>query len=142
MTAKEFLRQYGDCEKRIRSKERKIKNLKEQADSITQTLSERVQSSGSGDRQAQVVEAYIDMQRELAEEVLRFRAIQRQVCDTINALEDNRQIDVLERYYIEGMTFEQTAVDLHYSFRQVLRHHGVALVRIKDVIECHTPPVI
>lgn len=142
MTAKEFLRQYGDCERRIQSRQRRIERLKEQAKSITQTLSERVQSSGGGDSQARIIETYVDMQRELEQEVQHFRELQSQVYSAIEALEDSRQKDVLERYYLEGMTFEQVAVDLHYSYMQICRIHGRALVAIQDVIECYTPPVL
>lgn len=142
MTAKEFLRQYGDCEKRIQSRLRRIQRLKEQADDISVTLSERVQSSGSGDSQAKIIDTYIDMENELKEEVLRLKKVQADVKAAINALNDSRQKNVLERYYLEGMTFEETAVSMHYSYMQICRIHGQALLNLNDVIECYIDPMI
>jgi DNA-directed RNA polymerase specialized sigma subunit len=36
--------------------------------------------------------------------------------------------EVLFSYYVEGLTFEKIAAKIDYSFRQILRLHGQALV--------------
>lgn len=64
-------------------------------------------------------------------------AVKKEITAVINQLPDRRQRLVLMSYYIDGKTWEQTAVDLHYSWRQVMRIHGHALYEIKNVIECH-----
>lgn len=130
---KEFLRQYLDCENRILSRQRRIAHLKEQAVSLSQTLRERVQSSGTLQRQAEIMDLYMDMQAELVEEVRRFRQVQGAVRSAVEAVTDSRERDVLERYYIEGMTLEQTAEDLGYCRMQVNRIHKQAVAHIASV---------
>lgn len=152
MTAKEFLRQYGDCEKRIQSRLRRIQRLKEQADDISVTLSERVQSSGSGDSQAKIIDTYIDMENELKEEVLHLKKIQQQIKTAINSLSDSKLKIVLETIYLDDTSEEckKRGVDkwdiaserTHYCRRQIFRVHGKALIAIKDVTECHLSSMI
>lgn len=64
-----------------------------------------------------LVDSKVDKQIELKAEILR----------TIMKLDDRRQRLVLMEYYIEMKTFEQVAVDLHYSWRQIMNIHGHAL---------------
>ena len=70
-----------------------------------------------------LVDAKIDEQISLKAEIL----------NTIMQLEDRRQRLVLMEYYIEMKTFEQVAVDIHYSWRQIMNIHGHAL---KEVERC------
>ena len=61
--------------------------------------------------------------------------VKTEITAVINQLPDRRQRMVLMSYYIDGKTWEQTAVDLHYSWRQVMRIHGHALYEIERLIE-------
>ena len=51
----------------------------------------------------------------------------------LSTVRDPRQQTILRLHYISGKTFEQIAVELHYSYRQILRESR----RGMDVIECH-----
>lgn len=54
-------------------------------------------------------------------------ALCRQTEAAIDALPDGRQRLLLRLRYIDGRTWEQIAVRMGYSFRQILRMHGTAL---------------
>lgn len=68
---------------------------------------------------------------ERADELTRTKA---EILTTINLLPDSRQRMVLISYYIDGKTWEQTAVDLHYSYMHIMRIHGYALVEIEKML--------
>ena len=68
---------------------------------------------------------------ERADELTRTKA---EILTTINQLPDSRQRMVLISYYIDGKTWEQTAVDLHYSYMHIMRIHGYALVEIEKML--------
>ena len=57
----------------------------------------------------------------------RLNASWQKAYEEITALPDARHRSVLTRYYLHGETFEQVAVNLCYSWRQVIRLHGNAL---------------
>ncbi len=48
--------------------------------------------------------------------------------ELIGEIADGRYRDVLHRRYLQGESWEYIAIGLGYSFRQVLRIHGAALV--------------
>lgn len=52
----------------------------------------------------------------------------------INMLEDQRYHDVLMHYYVNCMTLEQIAVEMHYSFSQVKRLKFEAIQAMKTLL--------
>ena len=68
---------------------------------------------------------------ERADELTRTKA---EILTTINLLPDSRQRMVLISYYIDGKTWEQTAVDLNYSYMHVMRIHSYALMEIEKML--------
>lgn len=59
-------------------------------------------------------------------------------------MEDDNQRALLMCRYIKGMSWEDIAVKLNYTWRHVHRIHSQALdsIDIKDVIVCHSKSVI
>lgn len=76
-------------------------------------------------------EQYTAMGKEITEELQKLRRIRREIRSVIAALEDETLQTLMLYRYINGMTFEEIAVKMDYSWRQVCRKHGEALARIK-----------
>lgn len=132
MTAKQWLNRGRRIDQEI-SKLMETKALIEaRLTSITQSYdSDGAQSTKDPHKFDRLVE--IDsLISERADELTRTKA---EILTTINQLPDSRQRMVLISYYIDGKTWEQTAVDLHYSWRQVMRMHGRALIEIEPCIK-------
>lgn len=55
----------------------------------------------------------------------------KEIHDHINAIEDDKQKDVLVYYYIKGMSWEEIAVKIGYTYRHTIRIHGYALSALK-----------
>lgn len=60
--------------------------------------------------------------------------VKAEIIEMINQLYDRRQRLVLLSYYVDGKTWEQTAVDLNYSYMHIMRIHGYALVEIEKML--------
>lgn len=142
MTAKEYLRQYLDVDRAINAKLEQIRRLRELATKTTQTLQpDKVQSSNEN-KTEKIIAKIVDLENEVDAEIDRLVDIKAQIEAVIRQVPDGTQRIVLERRYIIGETWEQIAVDLHYSYMQICRIHGKALQKVKDVIECYTPSMI
>lgn len=66
------------------------------------------------------------------------------ISSRIRKVEDDNQRELLMYRYIKGMSWEDIAVKLNYTWRHVHRIHSQALdsIDIKDVIVCHSKSVI
>lgn len=66
------------------------------------------------------------------------------ISDRIRRVEDDNQRALLICRYIKGMSWEDIAAKLGYTWRHVHRIHSQALdgIDLKDVIECHSKSVI
>ena len=66
------------------------------------------------------------------------------ISDRIRRVEDDNQRALLICRYIKGMSWEDIAVKLNYTWRHVHRIHSQALdgIDLKDVIECHSKSMI
>lgn len=69
-----------------------------------------------------------------------------EIVQTIMLVEDDRQRNVLALYYTakdqktgKPLTWEQVAVELHYSWKQTRRIHGRALIEIDNILTGRCP---
>ncbi len=142
MTAKQFLNQYRHCENMVKQKREKSQEQRAKATSLSVGTGEGVHTNTNTDAMTRAVEAYIEMEREYLEEVERLKRIQSTVLQVIDSLPNQKEQQMLSWYYISGKTLEQTAVEMNYSYMQVCRIHGHALLSVKDVIECYGQPML
>ena len=87
-----------------------------------------------------VLEIDVEINREIDE----MQIARKEIRETLNQLEDENLKLLMEYRYIDGMTWEQIAVKMHYGFQWVCKLHGRALnrLRIKEAIESDTQPVL
>lgn len=75
------------------------------------------------DRKDELLALYREKERELTRAILEIEEI-------IDLLQP-RERTLLRLYYIDGLTWEQVACEMNYSWRQVHRIHGEALKKLK-----------
>ena len=75
-------------------------------------------------RHLELLDLYKEKLKRLDEELL---AIE----EAIDGL-SSRERDVLRRYYIDGLTWEEVCVEVGYSWRQTHRIHAQALERLRE----------
>lgn len=62
------------------------------------------------------------------------RDLKREVCEEIDLLEDSIDCEILEAFFIGGLSFEEIAEELGYSERRVIARYSEA-IRILSLLE-------
>ena len=127
---KEYLRSYQKAVKREREILDEIQRLR--ADKMFPSVVNDGMPKGSRQSDLSDYVAILDEQIELLkaerlEKARRYTGIEKR----INQMEDENEQRVLRLRYIRGLTFEQIAVDMGYTYRHTTRLHGNALINFK-----------
>ena len=110
---------------------RLVQSTRESLETITQNYnSDGAQSTKNPHKFDRLVELESLVDSKIDEQI----ALKAETLETIMKLSDRRQRLVLMEYYVEMKTFEQVAVDLHYSWRQVMNIHKYALKEVQQII--------
>lgn len=143
MTAKEYLLQLDTLRDEIESTNLALEKIFTEASGIKAITydKDRVQVSPSNH-----AENFMVRLAELGDEYARMQMSYKLERDKriamINGLPKKEHRKVLRKRYVDGKTFEEIAVALHYTYRHVTRLHGSALqefgAKYKDVLLCPT----
>lgn len=129
---KAYLLRYRDNEREIRRLQEEILRWESQSRKTTVSFGGAGVTGGNGEDRLQVaVEKIVRLQKCLAQQVIERIRLSEQIEDAIASVEDERLRLLLRYRYIEGWTWEHIAVELNYSWRQVVRIHGQALSEVK-----------
>ena len=131
VTKKEFLNQYRNAEREIAIKLDEIVRLREMATKVTQALTPDKVKGGMENRREESIAKIVDMEKEIGASIDNLKKIREQVECAINAIPDANQRNVLRLRYLNGKTWEQIAVDMNYTYRNICYLHGKALKQIK-----------
>ena len=129
MTAKEYLRRIRDTESDLRSAEQDYQRARDDVMNLKaiQYDKDKVSNSHIGDLSDAIaaLDKYAERVNAKWDELI---ALRTEAEELIEKIADGRYRDVLHRRYLQGESWEYIAIGLGYSFRQVLRIHGAALV--------------
>lgn len=100
------------------------------ATATTSSFSDMPRSGGGSDKIQTTVEKIIEIEEKLDHEIDALVDLRNRIEAAVEKLEDGRLRDVMRYRYIDGMKWEQIAVEMHYSYMQVCRLHGKALLEI------------
>ncbi|MBR1689387.1 MAG: DUF1492 domain-containing protein [Oscillibacter sp.] len=83
-----------------------------------------------------------EISREIDAKAARARAVRTQIRACISRIPDARLRRLLRLRYISGLTFDEIAERMHYSWRWVIKLHGQALdqLRVEKDMEVHIDP--
>ena len=105
---------------------------------ITQELKQvMVSGGGSHGGFTDASDRLLDFEREIDREVDRLVDLKREAGAMLKQLENPKHYDVLHRHYILFQSFEQIAVDIGYTYRNVCYLHGRALQAFQKVLDRH-----
>ncbi len=127
----QYLLRYRRLNQRIDRLLEEQSRWRERALKITPTLSQAPGGGGSGSPIERPMDKVLEMEEEINEEIDTLQTIRHQIRDTLNQLTDESLKLLMEYRYIDGMTWEQIADKMNYSWRQVYRKHEEALSKIR-----------
>ncbi len=133
MTTKEYLNQISRLNRMINNKLSELAELKELSKSISAVSNkERVQTSMERDKIGNTLSKIDEMEREIDKMIDSYSDKRTHIIGQIDSMEDENSYDILFSRYIEKKTFEKIADTKNYSFRQIIRLHGIALKQFEE----------
>ena len=128
---KEFLSRYLEIlaeEKDIREE---IAYWESKAQKVTASWS-AVPIGGKGSDKVQTGAIKVaELRESLMDKINQLAAVRIEIERAIVTVQDDTQRRLLRLRYIKGMTLQQIAVEMHYSWRHICNIHGYALVSCK-----------
>lgn len=135
MTAKNYLRKIRHLDKTVSAKLEQIEILHAQVTKTTSTLSDMPKGGGEQDKLAGTIAKIVDLKKGLHEEIRDYISLKAEAIRLIDSMSDDRHRLVLTYRYINGKTWEEIAVAMHYTYKWVHVLHGLALVEFENVLK-------
>ena len=137
----QYLKRFLTLDREIDRKLKEVEHWRARLGRVTAIYSFEPKGGGSiqGKTENAIVKI-VDLENEINADIDRLIEIRGDIKAVIEAVEDDRELILLQYRYIDGKTFEWIAEQMNYSSRQAHRLHSQSLanLKIKDVIECHT----
>ena len=130
MTAKEFLRQARIIDRRIDEATERVERLRARLEA-GQVSHITGQPRGGASDWTDTADRLIELERGVNARIRDMCRLKRLAQEAIDQVDEARLREVLELYYIDGMTWDQVAERMNYSRRNVTTLHSVALRRVK-----------
>ena len=130
MTAKEFLRRAREVDRRVDEAQERAERLREKLEAGRMSSVTGMPRGGGADW-TETADKLIELERvvnQRTRELVRWKLA---AIDAIRSVEEPRLAEVLELYYIDGLTWEQVAQRMGRDIRWVYRLHGRALLMVK-----------
>lgn len=127
MTTKEWLSRATNIDKEIGRLLRELRAARERAMSITARVDANRVSGTKDPHKYDTLVAYENLIDQKVDELY---AVKQEILIAIDGVRDDTLRALLLERYINGKKWEQIAVNLNYSWRQIIRLHGQALQEI------------
>lgn len=129
METKQYLGQISRLDRMIKNKMSELAQYKELAYGLSAVANEeKVKSSASSfDKIGIKIAKIVEMEEKINNLIDEYVDKKNLIIFQIDNMEDDINYEILYSRYIEKKTFEDIAVKLHYSWRQIIRLHGRAL---------------
>lgn len=134
--AKEFLLQYGQCERRFKNKLLDLEHYQTLATKATSVITGMPGSvSKDNDKMTDVVHKIIELQREANEAIDLCIEKKREVESVIAQVSDAKQRECLEKRYLFFMTWSRIAYEMNYATDfGATKLHGRALQSVGKIL--------
>lgn len=131
-STKEYLSQIERLDRMIQNKLSEIEQLKNIATSITILPKEvNVQVSSDKDRMGSAIAKLLDLEKETNKMITEYIDKRERIIKQIDSIENTNMYHVLSERYIARKDLSVIAVEMGYSFKQVCRIHGNALMEFE-----------
>lgn len=130
MTAKEFLRRARTVDRRVDEAQERVDRLRARLEAGRLSRVTGMPRGGGADW-TETADRLIELEKVVNARTREWVRWKLAAIDAIRAVEEPRLAEVLELYYIDGMTWEQVAQRMGVDVRTVYRLHGRALLMVR-----------
>lgn len=131
MTAKQFLSRGRWIEREITSL---IRTRDETRDRLTHITQNYDSDGAQTTKDPHKFDSLVELEDKIDELIDRLYATKTEILGVIDKLEDRREFLALKVYYIDMKTWEEVAVELHYTWRQTMRIRKAAIANTEVII--------
>lgn len=136
MTAKEYLSQARNIDRRINDKVAHVSQLRDMAMNVSAVISDMPRSpSPNNQRMENIIARLTDTEEEINADIDRLVSLKLEIMNTIWQVADENAQMVLERRYHSFKSWEDIAADMSVSIRWVHKIHVKALDDIEKILE-------
>lgn len=130
MTAKEFLRQARDADRRIDEAMERLERMRAKLEAGRMSNLTGMPRGGALDW-TETADRVIELEKRVNARIREMVRQKQAAMDAIDRVEEARLREVLELYYLDGYTWEQVAKMMQLDQRWVYRLHGKALQKVR-----------
>lgn len=136
MTAKEYLSQAWNIDRRISDKLDRAAQLRDMATNVNAVISDMPKSpSPNNQRMENIIARLTDTEEEINADIDHLISLKLEIMNTIWKVEDENAQMVLERRYHGFKSWEDIAADMSVSVRWVHKIHAKALDDVEKILE-------
>ena len=140
MTVKEYLSQAFRLDQRINAKVEQLSSLNELATKCTAVLSGMPGNSTPGkSTMADTVIKIVELQKDINNDIDKLVDLKKEIMQLIKAVDDPDLQTLLELRYLCFKTWEEIAVEMHYSNKWVRIKHANALSAVSAEMNKRVP---
>lgn len=132
MTAKQFLNRARRIDREISQLLELQQHTRDRLTNITQTLTADIVS---GSHDPHKFDKLAELESDINTKIDELVEVKREIFHLIQQLPTRSHRLVLMSYYLDMRTWEQTAVNMNYSWRQTMRIHGQALIEVEKILQ-------
>lgn len=125
------MRQLRRLEVCIEQRQEELNRLRELIGCNAIDYGERVQTSTSADSIPNEVIRRAELEADISRKIERFLQLKHKIINEIQSLDNAVYVSILYKRYVEYKSLEEIAVEMNYSYRQIKRLHGLALLDFK-----------
>ena len=126
---KKWLRRYIDLNGAINQKILELDAVRSLCEKVTPSYSGMPQQPGSDTKDNSYLRL-VTMSQKIDAEIDRYVDMRAEIQAAINTVDDIQLRTLLSLRYINGLTWEKLAVEMNYTYRNVLYLHGIALNKL------------
>ena len=128
------LKQYKYTQEWIKGRLEYLEEYRTIIEKITSTLSDMPKGSPVvQDKFAEKIAILIDSINELMDKINKQQGKQKKILEQIDKVEEPYRC-ILDKVYIQGKTLVTVASELHYSYVDICRKHGIALQKFDELM--------
>ena len=125
---KAYLRRYIDSKRHEQVLLDELNTLESSYILPSKVIDDMPHGSGGDSDLSEFAARYDTLYRRIKDQYYHSMEIYAEISGAIEAMDGNEGLKTLLRYrYIQGLTWEQVAVNMHYSYRRITQLHGIAL---------------
>jgi len=126
-----YLKRYITLDREIDRKLEEVARLRAKLTWVTGVFTAEPRGGGTiYGKTEEILAKIVDLEKEIDADVDRLIEVRDSIKSIIESVEDDRERLLLQYRYLDGRTFEEIAVQMHYSWRQIHRLHSQALTNL------------